>query len=154
MTDRIDTEKKQAEPGVVMLRMVQQFNLLMVVVFTLGSWYIIDWTLARSVLIGGVLASGSFFLLKRDIEQLIDRVASAGSQTKGVKKMEKIRFFLKFYARLLVLGLLLYALTTKVSINMIGLVIGLSTVMLSVIIVVLARGRMVFFVQSQSFKGA
>ena len=152
MNDRIDNTAKQAEAGVAMLHMVQQFNLVMVAVFTAGSWYIIDWTLAQSVLIGGVLATGSFFLLKRDIEQLIDRVATAGEQAKGVKKLEKVRFFLKFYGRLTVLGLLLYVLTTKIHINMIGLVIGLSTVMLSVFIVVLARGRMVF--SAQSFKGA
>jgi len=142
----------QAEAGVLLLRMVQRFNLLMVAVFTLGCWYIVDWTLARSVLIGGMLAGGSFFLLKRDIEQLINRVAEAGEQVKGVKKLEKVRFFLKFYARLFILGLLMYVLTTKVSVNMIGLVLGLSTVMLSVVIVVLARGRMVF--SAQSFKGA
>jgi len=152
MNDRKDSSRTQTESGVALLRMIQLFNLVMVVVFTAGSWYIIDWTLARSVLIGGVLASGSFFLLKRDIEQLIDRVASSGEQVKGVKKMEKVRFFLKFYARLFVLGLLLYVLTTKISINMIGLVIGLSTVMLSIVVVVLARGRMIFSVQS--FKGA
>ncbi len=148
MTEPTNSVDRQAEAGVELLRMIQQFNLLMVAVFTAGSWYIIDWTLAQSVLIGGLLASGSFYLLKRDIEQLIDRVASAGDQAKGVKKMEKVRFFLKFYARLTVLGLLLFVLTTKISINMIGLVIGLSTVMLSVVIVVLARGRMIFSVQS------
>jgi NAD(P)H-dependent flavin oxidoreductase YrpB (nitropropane dioxygenase family) len=148
MVEPTNSVEKQAEAGVALLQMIQLFNLFMVVVFTAGSWYIIDWTLAQSVLIGGILASGSFFLLKRDIEQLIDRVASAGDQAKGVKKMEKVRFFLKFYARLTVLGLLLYVLTTKISINMIGLVIGLSTVMLSVVIVVLARGRMIFSVQS------
>lgn len=151
MNDQKDSGRSQVESGVALLRMIQLFNLIMVAVFTVGSWYIIDWTLARSVLIGGVLASGSFFLLKRDIEQLIERVASAGEQGGAVKKMEKIRFFLKFYARLFVLGLLLYALTTKISLNMIGLVIGLSTVMLSIIVVVLARGRMIFSVQS--FKG-
>jgi len=152
MNELKESGSGQVESGVVLLRMIQLFNLIMVAVFTVGSWYIIDWTLARSVLIGGVMASGSFFLLKRDIEQLIARVASAGEQGRGVKKMEKIRFFLKFYARLFVLGLLLYVLTTKISLNMIGLVIGLSTVMLSIIIVVLARGRMIFSVQS--FKGA
>jgi len=152
MTDRMDNEEKQVDPGVALLRMIQLFNLIVVVVFTVGSWYLIDWTLARSVLIGGAMASGSFFLLKRDIEQLIDRVASGGEQAKGVKKLEKARFFLKFYARLIVLGLLLFVLTTKISINMIGLVLGLSTVMLSVVIVVLARGRMIF--SAQSFKGA
>jgi len=152
MTDRMDSEGKQVDAGVALLRMIQLFNLIVVAVFTLGSWYIIDWTLARSVLIGGAMASGSFFLLKRDIEQLIERVASGGEQTKGIKKLEKARFFLKFYARLIVLGLLLFVLTTKISINMIGLVLGLSTVMLSVVIVVLARGRMIF--SAQSFKGA
>ena len=152
MTEQMEDSKKQVDPGVLLLRMIQLFNLVIVAVFTAGSWYIVDWPLARSVLIGGAMASGSFFLLKRDIEQLIDRVASAGQQAKGIKKLEKGRFFLKFYARLIVLGLLLFVLTTKVSINMIGLVLGLSTVMLSVVIVVLARGRMIF--SAQSFKGA
>ncbi len=151
MSDRINSVKKQDDTGVALLRMIQLFNLFVIMVFTLGSWYIVDWTLARSVLIGGVLANGSFFLLKRDIEQLLERAASSGEQAKGIK-MEKIMFFLKFYARLMVLGLLLFVLTTKISINMIGLVLGLSTVMLSVVIVVLARGRMIF--SAQSFKGA
>ena len=126
------------------LKMIQQFNLLMIVVFTAGSWYIFGWILARSVLIGGLMAAASFFLLKRDIEQLIGRVAAAGAQVKGVKRLEKARFILKFYARLIVLGLLLFVLAGKISLNMIGLVLGLSTVMLSVVIVVLMRGRMVF----------
>ncbi len=151
MTELIDNDNKQDDSGVVILRMVQQFNLVIIAVFTVGSWYIIDWNLAQSVLIGGVLASISFFLLKRDAEQLIDQVA-AGSRVQGVKGLAKSSFILKFNGRLIVLGLLLYVLTTKININIIGLVIGLSTVMLSVIIVVLTRGRMVF--SGQSFKGA
>jgi hypothetical protein len=151
MADPVDKKDKQADGEVVILRMVQQFNLVIIAVFTVGSWYIIDWNLAKSVLIGGVLASVSFFLLKRDAEQLIDQVA-AGSQVQGVKGLAKSSFILKFNGRLIVLGLLLYVLTTKININIIGLVIGLSTVMLSVIIVVLTRGRMVF--SGQSFKGA
>jgi len=151
MTELIDNGNKQDDGGEVILRMVQQFNLVIIAVFTVGSWYIIDWNLAQSVLIGGILASISFFLLKRDAEQLIDQVA-AGSRVQGVKGLAKSSFILKFNGRLLVLGLLLYVLTTKININIIGLVIGLSTVMLSVIIVVLTRGRMVF--SGQSFKGA
>lgn len=148
MTDRVENTNIKSDASAGLLRMVQQFNILVVVIFTAGSWYIVNWNLAQSVLIGGILASGSFFLLKRDIEQLIDRVAGAGEQARGVRKMEKVRFLLKFYARLCVLGLLLFALTTKISVNYIGLVLGLSTVVLSVIIVVLARGRMIFSVQS------
>ena len=151
MTELIDNKGKQDDGEVVILRMVQQFNLVIIAVFTVGSWYIIDWKLAQSVLIGGVLASISFFLLKRDAEQLIDQVAAAG-QALSLKGLAKSSFILKFNARLVVLGLLLYVLTTKININIIGLVIGLSTVMLSVIIVVLTRGRMVF--SGQSLKGA
>jgi hypothetical protein len=151
MTELIDNKGKQDDGEVVILRMVQQFNLVIIAVFTVGSWYIINWNLAQSVLIGGVLASVSFFLLKRDAEQLIDQVAAAG-QALSLKGLARSSFILKFNARLVVLGLLLYVLTTKININIIGLVIGLSTVMLSVIIVVLTRGRMVF--SGQSFKGA
>ena len=151
MTEQIDTNKPD-DSGMTILRMVQQFNLIIIAVFTAGSWYIIDWNLAQSVLIGGVLASVSFFLLKRDAEQLIEQVAAAGQTVMTVKALGSSAFMVKFYARLVVLGLLLYMLTTKININMIGLVIGLSTVILSIIIVVLTRGRMVF--SAQSFKGA
>ncbi len=108
--------------------------------------------MARSVFAGGILAGGSFFLLKKDIEQMIGRVSRAGQEFKAVKTAEKIRFLLKFYARIIVLGLLLFVLVTKVNINMIGLAVGLSTIMLSVIIVFLSKGRTIYSVQS--YKGA
>lgn len=141
-----------AEPGVLLLRYISLFNLLMLVIFVGGSWYLYDGVIARSVLAGGILASGSFFLLKKDIELMIGRVSSAGKEVKAVKTAEKVRFLLKFYARIIVLGLLLFVLATKVNINMIGLAVGLSTIMLSVIIVFLSKGRTIYSVQS--YKGA
>jgi hypothetical protein len=69
-----------------------------------------------------------------------------------VKSLEKVKFFLKFYGRLAVLALVLYVLITRVSIDVIGLVIGLSTIMLSVIIVVLSKGSLLL--SAQRFKGA
>ncbi|WP_457573442.1 ATP synthase subunit I [Desulfolithobacter sp.] len=146
------TDRKTVEPGILLLRYIQVFSWLVLIVFVAGGWYLFSWPFARSVLIGGVLANGSFFLLKKDIEQLIHRVAMAGGDMRSVKRIEKIRFFLKFYARLILLGLLLFVLATKLSINMIGLVLGLSTIMLSVIIVVLSKGRMLY--SAQSIKGA
>ena len=106
-----------------------------------------DWNIARSILAGGILGSGSFYLLTRDIEQMIGRVSNAGDQFKAIKTAEKIRFLLKFYARLVVLGLLLFVLITKVNINMIALAVGLSTIMLSIIIVFLSKGREILSVQ-------
>ncbi|NOQ45285.1 MAG: hypothetical protein GQ559_01195 [Desulfobulbaceae bacterium] len=143
---------KPVEPGILLLRYIQKFSLLMLAVFSVGSWYIVNGLFALSVLVGGAMAIGSFFLLKNDIEQVINKVGGAGSRMKTVRTAEKIRFFVKFYARLIVLGLLMFVLVTKVNINMIGLAVGLSTIMSSVIIVILSKGRTIYSVQS--FKGA
>ena len=138
----------KADPNVLLLRYISLFNLVMLVVFVGGSWYLYDWHIAQSILAGSILGSGSFFLLTRDIEQMIGRVSNSGDQFKAVKTAEKVRFLIKFYARLVVLGLLLFVLVTKVNINMIALAVGLSTIMLSIIIVFLSKGRKILSVQS------
>lgn len=131
-----------------MLNSIMKVSLLALAVFTASGWLLYDWHIAQSIIAGGILANGSFYLLKRDLEQVIARVSVAGSSFRGVKNMEKIRFFIKFYARLIILGLLLFVLAAKVEINMIGLVIGLSTVMLSVVVVALGKSRMTYSVQA------
>ena len=78
--------------------------------------------------------------------------SQAGMSWKAVEKLEKIKFFLKFYGRLATLAVVLYALVTWISIDVIGLVVGLSTIMLSVIIVVLSKGSMLL--STQGLKGA
>ena len=152
MNSQMEKQKAmQSEPENIVLYSILQVSLLMLAVFVAGGWFLVDWSFALSIVAGGILANGSFFLLKRDIEQVIGRVSAAGGSFKGVKSMEKVRFFVKFYARLIVLGLLLFVLATKVHIDMIGLVIGLSTVMLSVVVVVLSKGRTIY--SAQSVKG-
>jgi len=136
-----------SEPKERVLQSIMKVSLLILAVFVLGGWYLKSWAFAQAIIAGGILASGSFYFLKRDVEQVIARVSVAGNSFRGVKNMEKVRFFIKFYARLIVFGLLLFVLTTKVHINIIGLVIGLSTVMLSVVVVVLSKDR-IYSVQS------
>lgn len=135
-------------PENAILLSILQVSLLILAVFIAGGWYLYDWVFAQSIIAGGVLANGSFFLLKRDVEQVITRVSTTGGSFRGIKAMEKVRFFIKFYARLIVLGLLLFVLATKVRIDMIGLALGLSTVMLSVIVVVMSKGKTLYSVQS------
>ena len=132
-----------AESGSSLLRSVQRFNWLLLAVLIAGSWYMFSRTQAQSVLIGGLLASVSFFMLRRDIDLFMTNFSQAGMNWRAVKKLEKIKFFLKFYGRLTALAFVLFLLVTWVSIDVIGLVIGLSTIMLSVIIVVLSKGSMV-----------
>jgi hypothetical protein len=140
------------EAGTALLAQVQWFNWLLLAGLLAGSWYLASWEMARSVLIGGILANGSFYLLRRDINQFMERFSQAGMNWNAVKKLEKVRFFLKFYGRLAMLAVILFLLITRVSIDVIGLVIGLSSIMASVVIVVLSKGGTLY--SAQRVKGA
>lgn len=150
--DTIDHLHRSAEAGKSLLIYVQRFNWLLLAVLIAGSWYMFSRTMAQSVLIGGLLASVSFFMLRRDIDLFLTNFSQAGMSWRAVEKLEKIKFFLKFYGRLAALAVVLYLLVTWISIDVIGLVIGLSTIMLSVIIVVLSKGSMLL--STQRIKGA
>ncbi len=144
--------EQMADAGVFLLRSVQYFNWLLLLVLSGVSWYFYGWPLAQSILIGGLLANVSFFLLRRDIKEFMANFSQAGMNGAAVKKFEKVKFFLKFYGRLAALAAIMCLLITQVTIDVIGLVIGLSTIMFSVIVVVLSKGSMLY--SAQRYKGA
>ncbi len=144
--------EQMADAGVFLLRSVQRFNWLLLILIAGGSWYSFDWPFAQSVLIGGLLASISFYMLRRDIGHFMSNFSDAGMNWQAVKKFEKVKFFLKFYGRLAMLAVIMYLLISYISIDVIGLVVGLSTIMISVIIVVLSKGSMLY--SAQRYKGA
>jgi hypothetical protein len=152
LKDQHKVAEQMAETGEFILRSVQRFNLCLLAVLICGSWYIFNWSLAQSVLIGGMLANISFFMLRRDIKEFMGNFSQAGMNWKAVKKFEKVKFFLKFYGRLTALAFVMYLLITMVTIDVIGLVVGLSTIMFSVIVVVLSKGSMLY--SAQRYKGA
>ncbi len=139
--------RKKSEGRV--LKAIQQVSLLLTVVF-IGAGYLLWGALfARSVLVGSMLVNGSFWMLKRDAEQVLGRVASSNpDMVRTVQRLERVRFVFKFYAKLVILGLLLYVISTKIQLNMMGVALGLSTVMLSVICVVVSGGRKLYSIQS------
>ena len=65
----------------------------------------------------------------------MDRLAADSSVADAVSGMEKARFLLKSLGRFTVLALLLFALAAKIAIQPIGLVLGLATIMLSVVFI-------------------
>jgi len=148
----VEHVQRGAEAGTSLLSNVQRFSWILLAVLTGGAWYLFSGPVARSVLIGGVLANVSFYLLRRDIDLFMTNLSLAGMNWGAVKKLEKVKFFLKFYGRLAVLAVILYLLVTKVNIDVIGLVVGLSSIMFSVIIVVLSKGSM--FLSTHGVKGA
>ena len=143
MTDPKNKAAHQQGEELVLLSLIERFNLFVVALLTLGGWYFASWQLAQSVLIGGVLSSGSFFLLKRNAVRIVNAFSAVGTPEQIAEQAKPQGFAGKFYTRLALFGLLLGILGLSTSINIIGLVIGLSTVMLSITIVVLFRGRMI-----------
>jgi len=124
-----------------LVRRVMIFSGILSVVLAVGGWYLSGWFFARSVLIGGMLVNGSFWLLKSDIQRLMQRVGKVDGHGETAFTFEKTRFFLRFYARLVVLGLLLFVLASQAAIDVIGLTLGLTTVMFSVVIIGLSTGK-------------
>ena len=104
------------------------------------GWWLYGMLFARSVLVGSMLVNTSFFLLSTDIQRLTRRIGSAGDAQSAVIQAETVRFFINFLARLCVLGLLLFVLASKVQLHIIGLTVGLATVMCGVVILGLRRG--------------
>ena len=115
--------------------MICQWVLLLVMVG--AGWFLVDRKFAQSVLVGGVLGNGSFWLMQLDAKRLIARIA----QSENLKSAEKLRFILRSFARLTVFGLLMFVAATKIPINVIGLVLGLSGVVISVVVIGLGAGR-------------
>jgi len=146
-----EREKQPGQSETALLRSIQLSSFLLLVLLMAGTWYFFSGQVALSVLLGGLLANGSFVMLRRDIVRFMDDFSRSGENSKAVKRVVKARLFLNFYIRLAVLGVILYLLSIRLNINMVGLAVGLSTVMISVIAVVLGKGSMLF--SAQRLKG-
>ncbi|PIE57734.1 MAG: hypothetical protein CSA33_06715 [Desulfobulbus propionicus] len=127
-----------------LIRTIICVSWLIVVILVLGGWFLADREFAWSVCIGGVLVNGSFLLLKKDIEQVLNRVSKADASQRSGSRVEVVRFLVKCNARLVILGLVLITLVTRYPVDGIGLSLGLATVGLSVIVVVLSKGKSIY----------
>ncbi len=132
-----------------LIQAVLRFSWGLLLVLVAASWYLLSWETARSVAIGGLVANGSFLVLGRDIRRFLENFLDVGGASDRAKRLEKVKFFLKFYGRLLLMAAILFALFQSLTIDVLGLLIGLSTVMLSVIAVVLSKPKLVYAPQFQ-----
>jgi hypothetical protein len=135
------TRPRSKESDASVVRHVLLFSLLLLGLLVAGSCSFYGWSFARSILIGGLLVNGSFWLLKKDAERLMQRLGEADGNAATKGDFEKSRFFLRSCARFVVLGLLLFVLASQVAINVVGLTVGFATIMVSVVIIGLGAGR-------------
>lgn len=115
------------------LHKMGRLNWLLLLVMTLAGGLIISPYFAKGLFIGGLIANISFILLKKDITRVLA----------GPLNAAKGRFLIKYYARLTVLALILFFLVRYKSIHLVGLLVGLSTVVISIGIMVAGAARKV-----------
>ena len=116
------------------LERVQTFNWLILLILTLAAGVLSSVHIAFSLMIGGIIANLSFIFLKKDLARLLT----------GPLYAAKARFFIKYYARLSLVVLVLFLLVYYRQVNVIALLIGLSTVLLSIIMTVVGEAKKVF----------
>jgi len=115
------------------LHKMGRLNWLLLLVMTVAGGLIISPYFAKGLFIGGLIANISFILLKKDITRVL---AGPLNDAKG-------RFLIKYYARLTVLALILFFLVRYKSIHLVGLLVGLSTVVISIGIMAAGAARKV-----------
>lgn len=110
------------ETADISIRKIERVNWLITGAMSISAFLCFNILVAKSILIGGTVANISFFLMKRDIVKLMQ----------GSLKLVKLTFLLKYYARLTALGLTLYLIAKYTQIHFGSLLIGLSSVAISI----------------------
>lgn len=125
--------------GDLSLRVVQWVNWLALGVLAAGAWFGYSAFAARSVLVGGAIANLSFFFLKRDLTRLLGGDLTAA----------KARFFMRYYVRLGFVVVILFLLVYYRQVQVVGLLVGLSTVLLGIGIAVAGAARRLYTTRSK-----
>ncbi len=121
----------------ISLKQVQAMSFGFLLVLTGGSWLIMSWSFAQSVLVGGVIAVASFFSGHRDIEAFLETFQppeEGEDSEKKVRKKSKAGYIIKFWLRLALIGVALLFFIKSGKADIIGLLLGLSTVVFAIML--------------------
>jgi hypothetical protein len=83
---------------------------------------------ALGILAGGCISIANFYWLSRDLAGLLQRI-SDNTQSNRPKRF----VLLRFYSRLIVTAVVLFLVITKLPVSILGLLVGLSVVIISII---------------------
>ncbi|HIJ79244.1 MAG: ATP synthase subunit I [Desulfobulbaceae bacterium] len=115
----------------VSVQKVEILSWSLMLAMTFAGWLIFSAAIGQALFVGGFLVNVSFWLLKRDLVKLL------AGELIGVKA----RFLLKYYARLSVLAVIFFILIKYVPLNIPALLVGLSTVMVSIVFTMVLEAK-------------
>ena len=129
------------------LQKMQSVCWIILLLLTLGAFFLVSFSFAWSVLAGGIISNMSFLMSQKDIigfvgsvtslPELEDRQARADQGRKG--------YILKFWLRIALIGVVLLLLIKSGAVNIFGLILGLSTVVFAVMFISLDVLRHYYF---------
>ncbi len=105
---------------------------LYLAILVIGSWVMSSWSFAWGVLVGGVISIASFLVSYREVRRFFETHELQQGQSAGKSKFTKQGLILKFWLRLLLIGLVLFFFIRFSSINVFGLILGLTTVVFTI----------------------
>ena len=100
-------------------------NWIILLLFSSISFFLMDNSLTLGIILGGLIITLNFRLFQNTIR--------GAFSPQGIMKGVKIIIILKYYFRLLTLGIIIYLFIVKGGIDPVGLAIGLSTVVISIV---------------------
>lgn len=113
---------------------IQRTSLILLLAMAIAAWLLFSRHAAVSIFAGGGISILSFMWLKKDIRKIFS----------GPIHAAKILFFIKYYARLALLALLLYYIIRNQMLYVPGLLVGLSTVVLSIVMVGVTEAKKMY----------
>ncbi|MCK5069693.1 MAG: ATP synthase subunit I [Desulfocapsa sp.] len=123
----------------ISLKQVQALSVAFLAVLIAGAWLIMSWSFAQSVLIGGVISIASFFSGHRDIDSFLKTFEPPKEgEEKEKKGSGKSVYIVKFWLRLALIAVILLFFIRSGKANVIGLLLGLSTVVFAIILTTLS----------------
>lgn len=123
--------------GLSSLQKMQYIGGVVLVVLTVGSALFMSVSFALSVLVGGIISIGSFWFSNKGVVSLVDSVTSIAlpEERKAQAQQSQKGYLLKFWLRIVIIGVLLLLLIKSKMVNIFGLILGLSTVVLTVTVI-------------------
>ncbi len=106
-------------------REIRLLNWITLLVLSLVSALVLDGASTLGIILGGLIIIANFGLLQHTIRRAFS--------SDGTMRSSKASVIVKYYLRLLALGVVLLLLISRGWINPVGLAVGLSTVLFSIV---------------------
>ena len=129
------------------LQKMQVISWSCLAVLTVGAAVIVSYEFAWAVLVGGLISIGSFWVSHTEVIKVIQSVVSLpGLEDRQVQARQGQKgYLIKFWVRLAIIGIVLVVIIKSQLVNIFGLILGLSTVVLTITFISFNVARHYFF---------